>query len=182
MLATTATNKMFCKFCYDSGRGDFDNHNTRARDGRLTCKYLASISCTRCGNNGHTVKYCRENYITDCDKSGGDWNVVAKGKMATASGYRSKKENVNKMLSMGGAFSALIIDDGCEDCMQDCVEDKDNKCDITWANASKVFNSDNHRRLSWADIIENGGDIPLSKTPQQIRDAGKNVMPGLVIS
>ena len=179
MIATTAIspNKMFCKFCYDSGRGDFDNHNTRGRDGRLTCKYLATISCTRCGNNGHTVKYCRENYLGAFDKGDvGDWNVVAKGK-GTGKVVATEKGNIQQMSSMRGAFSALIMDDGCEDCM----ENKE-KCDITWGSASKVFNSDNYRRLSWADIIEDGGDIPLSKTPQQIRDAGKNVMPGLVIS
>ena len=159
---------LFCKFCYDSGRGDFDNHNTRSRDGKLACKYLASVCCTRCGENGHTVKYCRAKYSTDNLSVGDDWNVVTNPRVRSSSNKKMEvRDRANSVSRLGGAFSALLMDDGCSKC-DDQVVDIETSASITWATGNKIFNSDkSFVRLLWADMVDDDS-YTLSKSPNEI--------------
>lgn len=49
-----------CKVCIDAGKPEniFTSHFTKNRDGKVCCPTLLSQKCRRCGNSGHTVKYC----------------------------------------------------------------------------------------------------------------------------
>ena len=54
----------FCKVCRDAGKSkaEFTSHFVRAsRDpnSAVTCPVLLSIVCHKCGENGHTPRYCR---------------------------------------------------------------------------------------------------------------------------
>ena len=114
----TSTNSPFCNFCYHAGRGDFDTHRTRNRDGKLTCKYLASICCSGCGENGHTVKYCRAKKF-NCSKpvaKDGEWVGVGTGSSRGGAGIkkssRRSEPNVAVISNvLGAAFSALVVED-----------------------------------------------------------------------
>ena len=53
---------MFCKICSDSGKIGFDTHNVRDRTGKVVCPVLLSTVCRKCGQTGHTVKYCTSTY------------------------------------------------------------------------------------------------------------------------
>ena len=174
----------FCNFCYNSGRGDFDSHDIRSRDGKLTCKYLASISCTKCGEKGHTVKYCRsKNASKNCSKNG-DWCTVNSGSSAINKNSRRSFRHVeavrpevnSSMLS--GAFSALILVDdsdvelgykvdhvgtgvgsdvGSDVLIKKCEEtdNNNNLVTITWAKPDTLFaNVNNGVRRSWADMVD----------------------------
>jgi len=172
----------FCNFCYNSGRGDFDTHNIRSREGKLICKYLASISCTKCGDKGHTVKYCRsKNGLKNCSKNG-DWCTVNSGysaiKKHSRSSFRPVRPEVNSSM-LSGAFAALIVVDDCDVELGDNVgsgvgsgvgsdvgsggvikkcEDTDNNNNlvtITWAKPDTLFvNVNNGVRRSWADMVD----------------------------
>ena len=150
----------FCKFCYDAGRGDFDSHSTRDKTGKLTCKFLATISCTRCGENGHTLKYCRAKMSSSGPvRKAGEWNTVTKHRGEVGVGGHSSS-NVPLSASIGGGFSALIIDDDVADVPyatdiesrgtlyvdvhvpenhSQLIGDDGSKVTITWASKSKAF-------------------------------------------
>ena len=144
MAYATTASKKFCKFCYDSGRGDFDSHCTRDRSGKLTCRFLASICCTRCGENGHTVKYCKAKMgIKEVDDRDG-WSNVGGGK-----GFKVPKENVKsfaKPVGVGGGFSALMIDEG------GLVEG--GRVTINWGRGFGGTKIHPATKKSWADIVE----------------------------
>ena len=163
----------FCNFCYNSGRGDFDTHNIRSREGKLICKYLASISCTKCGEKGHTVKYCRsKNAYKNCSKNG-DWCSVHSGSSAIKKHSRSSfrhiepvRPEVNSSM-LTGAFAALIVVEDCDVELGDNVgsdvlikkcEDTDNNNNlvtITWTKPDTLFaNVNNGVRRSWADMAD----------------------------
>ena len=181
----------FCKFCYGAGRGDFDSHSTRDRSGKLTCKFLASVCCTRCGENGHTIRYCRAKISSDPVRKADEWNTVTKrrGDVGVGIGVHGRRSShVPMSASIGGGFSALLIDDDVAD-----IESRGTLCDdidaskhhshlvgddgsnvtITWASKSKVFEPVMKKteavtrvvpsqKLSWADMVdEEGDDEPL---------------------
>lgn len=175
----------FCKFCYDAGRGDFDSHSTRDRSGKLTCKFLASVCCTRCGENGHTIRYCRAKISSDPVRKADEWNTVTK-RRGDVHGRRSS--HVPMSASIGGGFSALLIDDDVADIESrgtlchdidaskhhsHLVGHDGSKVTITWASKSKVFEPVMKKteavtrvvpsqKLSWADMVdEEGDDEPL---------------------
>ena len=154
----------FCKFCYDAGRGDFDSHSTRDRSGKMTCKFLASVCCTRCGENGHTIRYCRAKISNDPVRKADEWNTVTKrrGDIGVGIGVHGRvSSHVPMSASIGGGFSALIIDDDVADVVADVVDiesrgtlcldndvsehhshlvgDDGSKVTITWASKSNVF-------------------------------------------
>ena len=64
---------MFCKVCYDANKSGFDTHNIKDCYGSVICPYLLSITCFKCGQNGHTPRYCKgrviqqDNSILNCD-------------------------------------------------------------------------------------------------------------------
>jgi hypothetical protein len=64
--AVTATSvKKFCKVCHDAGKTDaeYTSHYVRsstAADGVVVCPTLLALNCRYCGENGHTVKFCKE--------------------------------------------------------------------------------------------------------------------------
>ena len=114
----SSTNGTFCNFCYHAGRGDFDTHRTRNRDGKLTCKYLANISCSGCGDKGHTIKYCHAKKFgnTNLHNKDGDWVGVGHWSSRGRSGikkssWRSEPNVAVVSNILGGAFSALMIED-----------------------------------------------------------------------
>jgi len=186
--SSKSINTLFCKFCFDAGRGDFDTHNTRDRNGKLTCKFLAGISCTRCGENGHTLKYCRAkislNSTDNVDVNG--WKSVSNSrrtKKPTNSSSNSNTPSINNR----GTFSALVVEDEYSDDIQNqCVgivtSKKENlplesshligddgyKVTITWASKSNVFtdkvnnySSEPPKKKSWADMVEeDDGSLP----------------------
>jgi len=152
----------FCKFCFDAGRGDFDSHSTRDRSGKLTCKFLASVCCTRCGENGHTIRYCRAKMFSDPVRKADEWNTVTKRRGDVGVGLRGRaSSHVPMPASIGGGFSALLIDDDDVADVADVVDiesrgtlcvdidasehhsqlvgDDGSKVTITWASKSKVF-------------------------------------------
>lgn len=181
----------FCKFCFDAGRGDFDSHSTRDRSGKLTCKFLASVCCTRCGENGHTIRYCRAKMFSDPVRKADEWNTVTKrcGDVGIGIGVRGRPSSYVPMpASIGGGFSALLIDDDDVADVADiesrgtlCVDidasehhsqlvgDDASKVTITWASKSNVFEPVTKntevvtqvvpsQKLSWADMVDEEGD------------------------
>ena len=164
MAYATTASKKFCKFCYDSGRGDFDSHCTRDRSGKLTCRFLASNCCTRCGENGHTVKYCKAKIgIKEVDDRDG-WSNVGGGK-----GFNGPKENVKsfaKPVGVGGGFFALMIDDsdlGDDGLGDDGLGDDGlgegglvdgDRVTINWGRGFGGTKIHPATKKSWADIVE----------------------------
>ena len=173
-----ASSSPFCKFCYDCGRGDFDTHRTRGRDGKLTCKYLATICCSKCGENGHTVKYCRTKMLTKPMVKAGDWVGVGNTGGIKKASRRVEPNSAVIHNVLGGAFSALVVDDDagadavgkCEEVSVDVVDVVDTSnhtkllgndgatVTITWAKKKTPVDlfSDfkNAERRSWADMVE----------------------------
>ena len=113
-----STDVPFCNFCYHAGRADFDNHRTRNRDGKLTCKYLASICCSGCGEKGHTIKYCRAKKVDNTKQAvkDGEWVGVGSGNGRGSAGIKKSSRRSEPNVAMisnvlGGAFSALVVED-----------------------------------------------------------------------
>ncbi len=178
--ANNSSTTLFCKFCYDCGRGDFDTHRTRNRQGKLTCKYLATICCTKCGENGHTVKYCRTKTLSKPIGKNGDWVGAGSGSGIKKSTRRMEPNIAMISNVLGGAFSALVVEDDeevsssspmekCEEVMVDVVDNSNHTklvgndgatVTITWAtksNFNDLFskkNNKNKERVSWADMAE----------------------------
>lgn len=176
--STLMSNKLFCKLCYDSGRIDFDTHRIRSQDGKLTCKYLASICCKNCGEYGHTIKYCR---TKSSHNKTSDWVSVGNKKMSSA----IKKTSINRESNssaistmLGGAFSALVVDDDSnteinDNSIQMCQEtntidhtqligNNGSTVTITWATNNKPIDIfakfKNEERRSWADMVDDDDD------------------------
>jgi len=65
--ATMKTNqKKICSVCRDAGKTEkeYTSHFVRDKpgpDGKVVCPLLLSLNCRRCGNKGHTFKYCKVN-------------------------------------------------------------------------------------------------------------------------
>ena len=175
----------FCNFCYHASRPDFDTHRTRNRDGKLTCKYLASICCSACGENGHTVKYCRAKKLgnTNTVSKDGDWVSVGSGSGRRGAGIKKSSRRFEPNVAMisnvlGGAFSALVVEDDadivssspmekCEEVVVDVVDNSNHTnlvgndgatVTITWATKTKPLDLfqefKNSERRSWADMVD----------------------------
>lgn len=176
----SASSSLFCKLCYDAGRADFDTHSIRNREGKLTCKYLASISCSKCGHNGHTVKYCRTKTVFQPISKSSEWSTTGSSFSVGIKKSMRRLESNTPMISnvLGGAFSALVVEDTddiglcspMEECQEVKVDSVDNSnhakivgnnghtVNITWAIKSKsvdLFKEfKNSERRSWADMVE----------------------------
>ena len=58
--------KKICSVCRDAGKTEkeYTSHFVRDKpgsDGKVVCPLLLSLNCRRCGNKGHTFKYCKVN-------------------------------------------------------------------------------------------------------------------------
>ena len=49
---------MHCNFCFGAGRDNFYTHNTKDKNGNVTCKLLLMTQCPCCNKYGHTRKNC----------------------------------------------------------------------------------------------------------------------------
>jgi hypothetical protein len=63
--STSSTVKKFCKVCHDAGKpeAEYTSHYVRSSttsDGVVVCPTLLALNCRYCGENGHTVKFCKE--------------------------------------------------------------------------------------------------------------------------
>lgn len=156
----------FCNFCYNSGRGDFDDHNIRSRYGKLTCKYLANILCTKCGERGHTIKYCRSKNINTHSVKTGHWIDVtrySKNVVTIKKANRRLEPNTSVISNLlGGAFSALGIDDDSSpsSCVVLTLEKNLDRPTVTisWATKSNpIYSSLDFNKVdmrSWADMVD----------------------------
>jgi hypothetical protein len=54
-------NTPFCKVCKDAGKSiyEYSTHWVKTMKGDVCCPTLLTQSCRYCGNNGHTVKFCK---------------------------------------------------------------------------------------------------------------------------
>lgn len=61
MKSSIRSSKTFCPVCKSAGKNAdvFLSHNIRGHKNLIVCPILLSQSCNHCGNNGHTVKYCK---------------------------------------------------------------------------------------------------------------------------
>ena len=55
----------FCKICYDAGKPDYFKHNIREwnqnkKCQEVVCPYLKNLTCSNCGEKGHTASYCKQ--------------------------------------------------------------------------------------------------------------------------
>ena len=55
----------FCKICYDAGKPDYLKHNIREwnqnkKCQEVVCPYLKNLTCSNCGEKGHTARYCKQ--------------------------------------------------------------------------------------------------------------------------
>jgi len=58
--------RKLCTVCRDAGKTEkeYTSHFVRDKpgpDGKTVCPLLLSLNCRRCGNKGHTFKYCKVN-------------------------------------------------------------------------------------------------------------------------
>jgi hypothetical protein len=51
--------KLFCRFCCNAKKPDYQSHNQFDKDGFVQCPVLLTIECQLCGEKGHTKGYCQ---------------------------------------------------------------------------------------------------------------------------
>lgn len=49
---------LFCKFCFNAKKQDYNEHNQFGKDGFVQCPVLLEIECQSCFEKGHTKSYC----------------------------------------------------------------------------------------------------------------------------
>jgi len=49
---------LFCKFCFNAKKLDYNEHNQFGKDGFVQCPVLLEIECQLCFEKGHTKSYC----------------------------------------------------------------------------------------------------------------------------
>jgi len=61
MSRVNNSRKPCCKVCKDSGKSerDYSSHWPKDNSGNTICPTLLAQKCRYCGDNGHTVKYCK---------------------------------------------------------------------------------------------------------------------------
>ena len=52
------TTELFCKFCFNARKADYQTHNQFDKDGFVQCSVLLDIECQFCKQKGHTKNYC----------------------------------------------------------------------------------------------------------------------------
>jgi hypothetical protein len=51
--------ELFCRFCCNAKKPDYQSHNQFDKDGFVQCPVLLTIECQLCGEKGHTKGYCQ---------------------------------------------------------------------------------------------------------------------------
>lgn len=51
--------ELFCRFCCNAKKPDYQSHNQFDKDGFVQCPVLLTIECQLCGVKGHTKGYCQ---------------------------------------------------------------------------------------------------------------------------
>lgn len=151
---------MFCNFCYNAGRADFNTHYTRNRDGKLTCKYLSNMVCLKCGINGHTIKYCRNKLHVKSIPSSGDWVTVKSSpsgikKISRTSALDSYLSDAKISNILSHSFTALAIEsggdvDGSDYGIQPAILMIQNKSDVV--DGATIVGKIQSRR--WSDMVD----------------------------
>ena len=52
------TRELFCRFCCNAKKSDYQSHNQFDTNGFVQCPVLLAIECQLCGVKGHTKGYC----------------------------------------------------------------------------------------------------------------------------
>ena len=130
-----APNTPFCKFCFDSGKPDYNNHwlrTTTDKNSSICCPELMKIKCRYCKLPGHTISYCqvlREKEqraslsgITKHSKPSisADGFVTVTSSKSKSVGIRGKATGKASPISIIGMFAGLSCDDNeCDECDAD---------------------------------------------------------------
>ena len=101
MSRVAVSRKMECKMCKDTGKA---RHVCESHFPGKCCPTLLESSCTRCGKNGHTKKYCKVNLESR------DAQIKKFCEKATPKPSECEAKQVSKK-SFGGAFAALAESD-----------------------------------------------------------------------
>jgi hypothetical protein len=56
--------ELFCRFCCNAKKPDYQSHNQYDKDGFIQCPVLLAIECQLCGMKGHTKSYCTSVVVT----------------------------------------------------------------------------------------------------------------------
>ena len=122
---------MFCKFCYDSNRPEYELHDLRDNKGKTCCPVILNTKCFNCGVYGHTPKYC---------------NNIVKNK---SNQFKPKK--VNFASTVKESFQPLPTLNNfallCED--SNISDDEFDIMDIVWGQGLKSL-----AYVSWADACD----------------------------
>ena len=142
----TNADKAFCKFCFDSGKPDYNTHwlrMTADKTSIVCCPELNKIKCRYCKVAGHTISYCK--VLKDKERRVSLAGIAKRGKpvilsdgftmIVSANGSRSAAKKMTpkepSMASLGGMFAALDCDDNtmsddseCEECVASESQEK----------------------------------------------------------
>ena len=119
---------MFCKFCFDSNRPEYELHNLRDGYGKTCCPVLLNMKCYTCGLYGHTPKYCTGIVKNSTKKT------VKNVKFAP-----TVKDTVKPLPTLNN-FALLCDEDDISS------DDKFELSDIVWGKGLKSL-----ANVSWAD-------------------------------
>lgn len=50
--------ELFCRFCLNAKKPDYQSHNQFDKNGSVQCPVLLAIECQLCGGKGHTKTHC----------------------------------------------------------------------------------------------------------------------------
>ena len=116
---------MFCKFCFDSNRPEYELHNLRDEYGKTCCPVLLNMKCYTCGLSGHTPKYC---------------TTILKKPAKKIVKFSSTVKDTFKPLPTLNNFALLCQEDDISS------DDEFDLSDIVWGKGLKSL-----ANVSWAD-------------------------------
>ena len=56
--------ELFCRFCLNAKKPDYQSHNQFDKNGSVQCPVLLAIECQLCGGKGHTKTHCLSSTTT----------------------------------------------------------------------------------------------------------------------
>ena len=122
---------MFCKFCFDSNRPEYELHNLRDEKGNNCCPVLLNMKCYTCGLYGHTPKYCTTILKNSTKKTVKTVKTVK---------FALTVKDVFKPLPTLNNFAILCQEDNIS------YDDEFDISDIVWGKGLKSL-----ANVSWAD-------------------------------